>query len=103
MAKKKQQKITKTPVTQEVTTIDNITTEKRQSMFIAEFFKDGNNISSTCQKIGIDRNAYYGWLKDPDFKKKIHDELEKLKDYAESMVIKAMPDDWRIHAKDRWI
>lgn len=107
--KKSKQKTTKTPIIAEPVSDEEITRLKKQAQFIQVFFVIGNNVSKTCETIGIERNTYYRWLRtDPAFKAKIYDCLEGLKDYAEAMIIKAMPDDWRaalawlkIHAKDR--
>ena len=106
----KRRKTRKVVAVKKVTDIEqDLLTRKRQALFIQVFFSTSNNISQTCETIGINRWTYYNWLKnDSDFKMRIEDSIEKLKDYAESMVIRAMADDWRaavawlkIHAKDR--
>jgi len=111
MAKKKKktrQKCTKTPAKAEIVLLDPVTVKKK-TQFIELFFTTSNNIAQTCATIGIGRQTYYLWLdKDPDFKKAMYDAGEKMKDYMESMLIKAADVDWRaaafwlkIHAKDR--
>ena len=105
-ATKRRAKKKKPPIEVE---IERLTRTKKQAQFIEVFFSTSNNVSQTCMAIGIDRGTYYDWVhNDNPFKKRIDDQLEKMKDYAESMIIKAMPDDWRaavawlkVKAKDR--
>ena len=104
--KKAKRKKTKTPV--KVDNV-NVATKKKQSQFIELFFKSSNNISQTCEAIGIYRCTYYLWMKtDPEFKSLIENKIEQLKDYMETMIVRAAADDWRaayawlkVKAKDR--
>jgi len=51
---------------------EQIRTTKKKKEFIENFEKLIGIISTTCQKIGIDRKTYYNWMKkDEDFVKKV--------------------------------
>ena len=64
---------------------------KKRDRFLITFASTMCNISETCSIVGISRNTFYVWLKDPTFEQNVRDckeaMLDKLEQTALSMAI----------------
>ncbi len=118
MATKKKKKVNKQELTKTLPTtrtigaatkIVKVSTDAKKLAFLEVLPKKVFHVSDTCTEVGIHRGTYYLWMRtDPLFKRAVEDQIESLKDFAESCVIASMPADWKaafawlkIHAKDR--
>ena len=65
---------------------------KRKKKLFLEVLKENLGIiSSTCQKMGMDRSKYYDWIKeDPEFDKQCQDIQEHTKDFVENKLFEAI-------------
>lgn len=71
------------------------TTKQKQDLFIEALTSSAGNISVACKKVGISRETYYKWYKNPkykSFKKSVDEVNEGLVDLAETMLFKNIKD-----------
>lgn len=79
-----------------MTTIKTKAQKKRdlkKEEFLQAFESSACNVSVSCKKVGISRNAFYEWKKnDPEFLQAVEDQNESLLDFAETMLYKGIKD-----------
>jgi len=70
---------------------EQVRTTKKKQEFIENFEQLIGIISTTCQKIGIDRKTYYNWMKDDEeFVKKVERAKERQVNMVEDRLMRAI-------------
>ena len=72
-------------------TLNQLSTEETQELFIVLFSASRGNITRTCEQTGISRATYYNWCKDNDsFSARLLHVTEERLDFAEDKLLIAI-------------